>query len=113
MAKRTFKLDKTTGRLVDVATGEPMKMPRRKKVTGGILTMKQRAKYPIHSEAMGVNVEDIPKAQEVLRRAGVNTQYDGAGRPILESPSHRKKHCEALGFYDRNGSYGDPQARNR
>ena len=67
--------------------------------------------FPMASEAMGVSHEDIKEAMEVDRRLGVPTEYTPDGRPVFVSRKHRKAYCEAHGFYDRNGGYGDPQRR--
>lgn len=69
--------------------------------------------WPIHSEAAAVDPEDIPYATEFLKKRGVNTEFDKIGCPIFTSQAHRKKHCEAVGLYDRNAGYGDPQPKNR
>jgi len=45
------------------------------------------------------------------RRKGVPTDYTRDGCPIFTSRAHRKRYCEAHGYFDRNGGYGDPQKR--
>ena len=35
------------------------------------------------------------------------------GRAIFNSRAHRKRYCESIGMFDRNGGYGDPQRRGR
>jgi hypothetical protein len=72
-----------------------------------------QAKYGYESWAMAVDPSDVPRAKETLARHGVETQYTPTGEPIIRSRSHRRAHAEALGFYDRNGGYGDPQPKNR
>lgn len=94
---RRFQYDPKQQSLVEV-TAPP-------RVTHG------HARWPIHSDAMAVHPSQVAQAQAALREHGVHTNYDAEGRPILESQSHRKRHAEALGFYDRNGGYGDPQRR--
>ena len=94
---RRFQYDPQTQSLVEVGAST--------QGTNGI------ARWPIHSDAMGVHPSQIPAAQQALRAAGVHTDYDREGRPILTDASHRKRHAEALGFYDRNGGYRDPQRR--
>lgn len=85
----------------DQACGLPTKKPRR-----------ELAKWPLHSEAMAIDPEDIGYAKQVLREAGVKTEYDQIGRPILRDRQHRKEHAEAMGFYDRNAGYGDPTPKH-
>lgn len=119
-AKRVFKFDKKTGRMVETTPPESRelcKQLRRKKSRSKVAfdnrIIHSKAKWPIHSEKMAVNPEDVARAQGILAQHGIQTEYDRAGRPILRCQSHRKAHAEALGFYDRNGGYGDPQAKNR
>jgi hypothetical protein len=69
------------------------------------------AKWPIHSDAMGINPSQVAEAQAVLAAHGVSTEYDNQGRPVLTDARHRRRHAEALGFFDRNGGYGDPQRK--
>ena len=61
------------------------------------------AKYPIHSEAMGIEPEDIPQAVEILKSKGVSTEYTKTGEPIIRSANHLREHAQAMGFYDRSG----------
>jgi hypothetical protein len=96
-AKAVTIVDDKSGALVNVAT------TRRK----------ERAKWPIISDAMAVNPEHIGKAKAALKEHGVKTDYTPTGEPILRSAAHRKAHAIAMGFYDRNGGYGDPEPRNR
>ena len=68
--------------------------------------------YPMVSEAMGVLPSQVKAHMDHLRAMGcgqVNHTKDGA--IIFEDKAQRKKVCEALGFFDRNGGYGDPQAK--
>ena len=68
------------------------------------------ANYPMVSSAAGVHPAQVKEHMEHLRKMGcgqVNHTKDGD--IIFESKGQRKKVCEALGLFDRNGSYGDPQ----
>jgi hypothetical protein len=69
--------------------------------------------WPMHSEAMAVLPSQVREQQAVLARSGIQCDFDGEGRPILTSRQHRKQVAEAMGLYDRNGGYGDPQRLNR
>ena len=71
------------------------------------------AKWPLHSEAMGVPAEEAKQYAEYDRTNGVPTSYDGEGRPILTSQKHRREYCRLHGFYDRNAGYGDAAPLNR
>lgn len=75
--------------------------------------IRTRAKWPIESEAMAVDPEDIGKAREIAKRAGVSTEYTRTGEPILRSAAHRRAHCRAMGFYDRQAGFGDAAPLNR
>ena len=55
---------------------------------------KTKAKWPIVSDAAGVAPSQVGEARRKFADLGL------------------KEHCEAVGLYDRNGGYGDPQ-RNR
>jgi hypothetical protein len=119
---RKYKYCKNLGKMVEI-TEEGVKeiclelerdvMPIRERIGKVTHRKHSRAKWPIHSEAMAVDPEDIPTARKILAEHGISTEYDRAGRPILTSMAHRKAHAEAMGFYDRNGGYGDPQPFNR
>ena len=94
---RRFVFDKTTQQVVEVVAPP--------KLTNGI------CRWPIYSDAMAITPSQIPEAQAALAAAGVKTDYDSEGRPVLTDSAHRRAHSEALGFYDRNGGYSDPQRR--
>jgi len=68
--------------------------------------------YPMECDAAGVHPSQIREHQEKIKEiAGVATQYTPDGRAIFRDAAHRKRHCEAIGLYDRNGGYSDPQPR--
>jgi hypothetical protein len=67
--------------------------------------------YPKKSDAMGVHPSQVKEARAADERLGVPIQYEKTGEAVYESATQRKKHCEAHGFYDRNGGYSDPQKR--
>lgn len=75
-------------------------------LTTGNLT----ARYPMKSDAAGINPDQIDEARDYDAKIGVPTDYDQeTGQAIYESAGHRKRHCEAHGLFDRNGGYSDPQ----
>lgn len=74
---------------------------------------KGRAKWPIYSDALGVNPDQIPEAQATLAKHGVQAQYTPDGRAIVNDARHRRDWCRAVGLFDRNGGYSDPQSQNR
>lgn len=66
--------------------------------------------YPMESDAMGVNPSQIKDQKAADRRLGVPIDYNPhTGAAIYPDKKTRKKHCEAHGFFDRNGTYSDPQ----
>lgn len=69
------------------------------------------ANWPMTSVAMGVSPRQIAKARAAAAQAGVPTDFNADGDAIFTSAAHRKQYCEAMGFYDRNGGYGDPQRK--
>lgn len=65
--------------------------------------------WPLHSDAMLVATpEQQRQVQEHARSMGVRFDFDGQGRPILESQGHRRQVARFFGMTDRNASYGDP-----
>ena len=61
---------------------------------------------------MGVHPSQVTEARSADERLGVPINYDKkTGEAIYESATQRKKHCEAHGFFDRNGGYSDPQRK--
>jgi hypothetical protein len=70
---------------------------------------KTKAKWPIFSDAAGVAPSQVGEARQKFAELGLKTEVLEDGRVVFESQKHRKQHCEAVGLYDRNASYGDPQ----
>ena len=69
--------------------------------------------WPQHSWAMGVLPQQIEEARAMSAHLGVPTEFDRKGRAIFTSREHRKRHCDAFGYGDFDGGYGDPQFRRR
>ncbi len=67
--------------------------------------------WPMTSDALGVAHNQVGQATKEATRLGVPTEFTKDGRAILRNPEHRKRLAEALGMYDRNGGYSDPQRR--
>lgn len=91
-----------------------------KKVWSVVVSKRHRAiatcpgNWPQVSYAAGVHPAQVPEQQAVLKAAGVRTtHYTKDGDPIFEDRLHRKEVCEALGLFDRNGGYSDPQPKHR
>ena len=68
--------------------------------------------WPMESDAAGVDPSQVKEAAQHAKSLGIPTEFNPqTGNPVFTSRSHRKKYCEAVGLYDRNGGYGDPQKR--
>jgi hypothetical protein len=70
--------------------------------------------YPMVSSAAGVHPADIKAHMDHLRAGGLGqVNHTKDGDIIFESAGQRKRVCEFLGLYDRNGSFSDPQPKYR
>ena len=69
--------------------------------------------WPLYSDAAGVAPDQVKEAYEHSVRIGIPTEFTPDGRAIFRSRRHRKEYCEAIGLYDRNGGYGDPQRKGK
>jgi hypothetical protein len=58
--------------------------------------------WPLHSEALGVNPNQIEKFTEDAKKKGVPVTFDTIGRPIFESRRQMKAYCKAYGFYNKS-----------
>jgi hypothetical protein len=95
--KRRFQYDPKTKEVVEVKS--PTRAARRK------------ATYPMKSDAVGVHPSQRMEAIAESRALGVPTDFTSDGRAVLESAGHRKRYCEALSYFDKDGGYRDPQRR--
>lgn len=71
----------------------------------------QSTGWPMKSEALAVHPAQIGQAYERARQAGVTTEFTATGEPVFTSAAHRKRYCENVNAYDRNGGYSDPQVK--
>lgn len=121
MPKRKFVYSKTAGKVVEVTDDEVKSLCD--EITESIEPYKgdwserckhshEIARWPYASDAMGVRPEDIPRAQAILAEHGVKTEYTETGEAIMRDKAHRKAHCRALGFWDRDAGYSDPEPLN-
>ena len=65
--------------------------------------------WPMLSDAAGVSPDQVGEATRHSREIGIPTEFSRDGRAVFTDRAHRKKYCEAVGLYDRNGGYSDPQ----
>ena len=96
-----------------------MPLVRRFRIVDGAFTevavddrIKVHAKWPVLSDAAGVNPAQIPEAKRELAAKGVKVDFTNDGRAIFTDPKHRREVCRAMGLFDRNGGYGDPQRQS-
>jgi hypothetical protein len=81
-------------------------------LVGGNSSMRRSANnYPLISEACGVLPHQIPEAERLARKHGVNTEYVKGGKhpgqAIFRDPNHRRRHMAAFGQYDQDAGYRD------
>ena len=69
--------------------------------------------WPQYCDAVGVGDGQQKEAYEDSVKMGVPTRFDSEGRAEFLSRAHRKRYCEAYGFFDKSGGYGDPQKGGR
>jgi len=82
------------------ASPEPSNKPR-KCLNGPGLWVK-----PFHSEALGVNPDQIPEATEALRRAGCMADFDADGRCIVTSNTQYQQVAKACGLKTGRDGFG-------
>lgn len=69
------------------------------------------AGWPMYSDAAGCHPGQIAEFKQFFAGHGVSAEYTRDGRLKFDSPGDRRRKCELLGLYDRNGGYGDPRKR--
>ena len=69
--------------------------------------------WPIYSNAAGVAESQVAEAIEHSRQIGEYTEFTPDGDAVFTDAGHRKRYCEKIGLYDRNGGYGCPQNKDR
>jgi hypothetical protein len=95
--RRRFVYDPKTKEVIEVTA--PSRAARRK------------ATYPMKSDAAGVHVSQRMDAIAESHAMGIPTDFTPDGRAVFESANHRKRYCEAIGHWDKDGGYSDPQRR--
>lgn len=120
-ARRKFKVDSSTGKVVEITKPEVVAAceeieagtnPFKRELFAedslpGKRTRRQIARWPIVSQAAGIDPEDIPTEQNYLAQHGVKTEYTSEGCPIFRDRAHRREHLRLAGLYDRDGGYSD------
>lgn len=64
---------------------------------------------PLASDALAVHPKQVKEATDDAAKKGVPTDFDSLGRPLFRDRNHRKRYCQAYGFYDRDAGYSDAQ----
>lgn len=77
-----------------------------------INTRRNCATWPMTSITMAVNPEQVPRVQEILRKAGVAPTDFEDGKPRLTSARHRAAYMKALGKADPDAGYADAAPQN-
>jgi hypothetical protein len=80
------------------ARPKPSANPKRQRLAG--LWAK-----PFHSDALGVNPDQIPQAQAALRAAGVTADFDSEGRCIVTSDKQYREVAKACGMWTGRDGY--------
>jgi len=58
---------------------------------------------------MGVHPAQRMEAMAEADRLGIPTEFNEQGQAVFRDRNHRKRYCEAFGYFDRDGGYSDPQ----
>jgi hypothetical protein len=69
--------------------------------------------WPMTCDASGVNPIQREEAMRHAQEIGVPTEFNAEGQAVYTSQRHRKAYLRAIGMYDRNAGYGDPEPINR
>jgi len=63
--------------------------------------------WPMISEAMGVQPDQIAEAAEHARAGGVPTDFTPDGRAIIRDRGHRRELMKLYRYHDNHGGYSD------
>jgi hypothetical protein len=70
--------------------------------------------YPMVSSAAGVHPGQIKEHQAHLKAMGCgHVEHTKDGDLVFNDRTQRRRVCEALGLFDRNGGFSDPQPKHR
>jgi len=68
--------------------------------------------WPLKCDGSGCHPSQVKQFTEQMTTLGVPTEFDkDTGQAIYTDREHRRRSCEARGFFDRNGGYSDPQSK--
>lgn len=63
----------------------------------------------IRSDALGVLPKQVPEAMADAKRRGVKIGFEPDGTAVFGTRKQQKEYCEAYGYFNRDGGYGDAQ----
>ncbi len=61
-------------------------------------TIMHHSMFPYRSTSMAVDPSEVPEVKERLRKEGLFTEFDDAGRPIIESAKQHDALAKAMGM---------------
>ena len=65
------------------------------------------AGYPFDCYALGVHPDQRESAMRKCAEAGVPTEYNESGDPVIRNPGHYRAFKKQQGFFDKDAGYGD------
>jgi hypothetical protein len=91
--------------------GGPTNNPHRRRIIaregrGGRRSRCDVARSVHHSEALGVNPDQIEEATDALRQAGVMADFDAEGCLVVTSQRQFREAAKALGMFNGRDGYG-------
>lgn len=83
----------------------------RLRLPDGVMAFGCAGTYPMESDSMGVNPEQVDEAMAAARAMGVPVDFNReTGAVKFEDRHQRRRYCEAMGMVDFNGGYSDPKS---
>lgn len=67
---------------------------------------------PFHSDALGVNPEQIPEATKALRASGIMADFDSSGKLIVTSERQFRGAAKSCGLWTGRDGYGGGQTED-
>ena len=82
------------------AKPKPSKNKNKRRTSAGLWVK------PHHSDALGVNPEQIPEAKAALKAHGITAEFDKEGRCIVTSEKQFRQVAKACGMWTGRDGYG-------
>ncbi len=64
-------------------------------------------KWPMWSDALGVNPDQVPSEIERLGKHNIPAEFDSEGRMKINGPRHQTEVCRNLGMVNKDGGYAE------